>query len=645
VTDTVWRPGPEVIERANVTRLARRLGADGYDDLLQRSVADLETFWATVVEDLDLPFLSPFERVLDESDGPEWARWFVGGELNLAQACATRFADDEAHRDTTAIIWEGEAGETRELTYAELAHEVRRAAEGLASLGIGREDAVGLLLPMTPEVVIALYACCAVGALAIPIFSGFSAPAVAARLQDAGAVALMTCDAFPRRERPVVAKRTADEAAAASPTVRHVVVVRRLGAEIPWTEGRDHWWHELLDAQPGKLDPVPVSSEHPFMLAYTSGTTGRPKGAVHVHGGFLVKIASEVAYLADHRPGDRLHWVTDMGWIMGPWVTVGTHALGGCVMLYDGAPDHPDAARLWRLVERHGLTFLGVSPTLVRALEQHGETPLGGIDLSSLRLFGSTGEPWNPEPYLWLFDTVGGGTRPIVNISGGTEVAACFLGSCPVLPVKPGSLGRPLPGMAMEVYDPQGQPVRGEVGELVCRRPWPSMTRGIWGDRERYLESYWRRFPGVWTHGDWASVDDDGEWFLHGRSDDTLNVAGKRIGPAEYESALVDDPSVAEACAVGVPDEVKGEAVVCFVVLTRGAEPSDELRTILRERVATALGRPFAPRDIRFTEALPKTRSAKIVRRAVRAVTMGEDPGDVSTLEDPEALEAVAQAE
>ena len=579
--------------------------------------------------------------MLDTSDGPAWARWFGGGELNLTNACVERWADDPAHAGIEAIAWEDEAGATRSLSYAELAREVARFAEGLEELGVRSGDAVALLLPMIPEVAIAYYATAAIGALVVPIFSGFSASAVASRLEDSRAVVLVTVDAFMRKGRPVAAKATADEAVARAPGVRSTVVVRLTGEPVAWQDERDVWWHELMEGKPGTRRATPVESEHPFMLAYTSGTTGRPKGAVHVHGGFLVKIASEGRYTGDLRPGDRIHWMTDMGWIMGPWLLGNAHGLGLTALLYDGAPDYPDPGRLWRLAERHRLTFLGVSPTLVRALRQAGDAAFEGADLSALRLFGSTGEPWNPEPWLWLFERVGGGQRPIMNISGGTEVAACFLGSPPFLPHKPCTLGLPLLGMAMDVYDQRGRPLRGEVGELVCTQPWPSMTRGIWGDPERYLDTYWRRFPDVWTHGDWASVDADGDWFLHGRSDDTLNIAGKRIGPAEYESALVGDPAVAEACAVGVPHEVKGEAVWCFCVLRAGHEPSEELRGRLRQRCAEALGKAFAPAEVRFTTALPKTRSAKIVRRAVRATVVGEDPGDLSTLEDPAAIEAV----
>jgi acetyl-CoA synthetase len=641
MSDYAWIPPESWVESAHATALARSLGTDGYHELLELSTAEPARFWDAVARDLGIPFAKPYERVLDSSDGPAWARWYTGGRLNLTHACVERWADDPAHAGTEAIVCEDEEGATRSLSYAELAREVARFAEGLEALGVKNGDAIALLMPMAPEVAIAYYAAAAIGALVVPIFSGFSASAVASRLEDSRAVAVVTVDAFMRRGRPVPAKATADEAIARSPGVRHVVVVRHTGQPVEWQDGRDVWWHELVEGQPGTRRATPVDSEHPFMLAYTSGTTGRPKGAVHVHAGFLAKIATEGRYTGDFQAGDRIHWMTDIGWIMGPWLLANAHGLGLTALLYDGAPDYPDPGRLWRLAERHRLTFLGVSPTLVRALRQAGDNPVDDIDLTALRQFGSTGEPWNPEPWTWLFEAVGGGTKPIMNISGGTEVGAGFLGAPPYLPHKPCTLGLPMLGMAMDVYDPAGRPLRDEVGELVCTQPWPAMTRGIWGDPERYLDTYWRRFPGVWTHGDWATIDADGDWFLHGRSDDTLNVAGKRIGPAEYESALVGDPAVAEACAVGVPHDVKGEVVWCFCVLRTDTHPSEELRARLRARCAEELGKAFAPAEVRFTTALPKTRSAKILRRAVRATVLGEDPGDLSTLEDPGAIDAV----
>jgi acetyl-CoA synthetase len=433
-------------------------------------------------------------------------------------------------------------------------------------------------------------------------------------------------------------KVIADEALAAAPSVEHVVVWRRLGTDVPMTTGRDHDWESLVDAMRGTIAPLELESEAPYLIAYTSGTTGRPKGALHVHGGFLVSIAREAAYQADLRPDDRVLFATDMGWIMGPWTVVGAGALGATIVFMEGAPDWP-ADRIWQLVESERVTMLGVSPTLVRALIPKGEPR---ADLSSLRAVTTTGEPWNRGPYDWLDEHVcGAGRIPIVNISGGTEVGACFLSVTPMAPTKPCSLGFPALGMDMDVFDESGRPLRGDVGELVCKRAWPGMTRGIWGDPDRYLETYWSRFPGVWTHGDWASIDEDGYWFLHGRSDDTLNVAGKRIGPAELESAAVNHPAVAEAAAVGVPHEVKGEVPWLFCVLGPGLEASTD---DVARAVTDELGKAFKPERVLFVSALPKTRSAKIVRRAVRAKALGQDPGDVSTLENPEILEEIARA-
>jgi acetyl-CoA synthetase len=449
---------------------------------------------------------------------------------------------------------------------------------------------------------------------------------VRARLEDAGAKAAITADWSFRRGKRVEMLQILREA-------------NTVGAEeVVWS--RESGWPEEVTRQPGTLAPLELDSEHPYLLAYTSGTTGRPKGALHVHGGFLVSIAREAAYQADVHRGDRVLFATDMGWIMGPWTVVGPGALGATVVYMEGAPDWPED-RLWRIVQDERVTMLGISPTLVRALRAKGDPQ---ADLSSLKTITTTGEPWNRDPYLWLFERVGGGRAPIVNISGGTEVGACFLSTCIVEPIKPVALGFPALGQAMDVVDQNGEPVRGEVGELVCRWPWPGMTRGIWGDPERYFDTYWRRFPGIWTHGDWASIDEDGYWFLHGRSDDTLNIAGKRIGPAELESAAVSHPSVAEAAAVGVPHEVKGEVAWIFCVPRAGAALGPELASEVAGSVAAELGKAFQPERILFVNALPKTRSAKIVRRAVRARVLGEDPGDLSSLENPEALEEISRA-
>jgi acetyl-CoA synthetase len=609
-------------------------------ELIRRSVQDVGWFWDAVVRDLGIEFSEPYERVLDTSAGIEWTRWFVGGRVNLAHNCVDRWA--ERTPDAIAVLWEGEEGSVRRVTYRELRETADRLAHGLASLGVHERDTVGIFLPMSPEAVAAVMACAKLGAIFLPLFSGFAADAVAVRLNDAGAKALITADGFPRRGLPVPMKEAADDAVAQAPSVEHVVMVSRLGREdAPWTPGRDVPWDDLLEAQPAGFETRELDPEHPLFIAYTSGTTGRPKGAVHVHGGFLVKIAEEVAYQTDVHPGEILYWFADLGWIMGPWEVVGATALGATVFLSDTAPDHPGPDRLWDMVERHRITHLGVSPTLIRALIPHGEEPVHRHDRSSLRVLASTGEPWNPEPWRWFFEVVGEGRCPIINLSGGTEVGACFLSPHPIAPLKPCTLRGPALGMDVAVVDVDGEPVGpGEVGELVCRQPWPGMTRGIWGDPERYLDTYWRRFSGVWVHGDWASVDEDGFWFLHGRSDDTISLAGKRLGPAEVESVLAGHPAVAEAAAVGVPHAVKGEAVWCFVV-PRPDTDRDGLEAALADLVAEHLGKAFRPSRVVLVDELPRTRSAKIVRRAIRAAVSGEDPGDLSSLENPWALDAI----
>jgi acetyl-CoA synthetase len=620
VNDVIWSPPADLVEHANLTRLMRRLGCADYHELHRCSVADPERFWPAVVDDLGIEFSQPWGSVLDTSGGPEWATWFVGGRVNVARACV----HDWARRtpDAVAAVLRGENGDRRAWTFAELSADVTRLAEALVALGVEPGDRVAIFMPMSPAAAVASHACAHVGAVQVPIFSGFAAPAILQRLQDAEAKVLVCASHSYRRGTHVPMRQIADEAVRDAPTVQHVVEWERDGAE---------WQVEL---GPGELPPLEVDSEHPYLLAYTSGTTGRPKGALHVHGGFLVSIAREAAYQTDVKPGDRVLFATDMGWIMGPWTVVGAGACGAAVIYPEGAPDWPHD-RLWATIEDERVTMLGVSPTLVRALIPKGDPQ---HDLSTLKAMCTTGEPWNRDPYLWLFEHVGGGRAPIINISGGTEVGACFLSTCIVEPVKPVALGFPALGEDIDVVDAAGRSVREEVGELVCRSPWPGMTRGVWRDPERYLDTYWRRFPGVWTHGDWASVDEDGYWFLHGRSDDTLNIAGKRIGPAELESAAIASGIVTEAAAVGIPHEIKGETAWLFCVVRPGEEP-DAAR--VADAVAVALGKAFKPERVEWVSALPKTRSAKIVRRAVRAKAIGQDPGDLSSLENPEALEEI----
>jgi acetyl-CoA synthetase len=644
VPEIVWRPGRALLEESNVARFAAAEGIADFPTLRDRSIAEPEWFWDAVVRFLGLVFAEPYTQVVDLTDGAPWARWFTGGRLNLASSCIDRWADAAAGAERPAVVWEGEEGTTRTLSWRELRALTDGIASGLAARGVGMGDAVGLFLPMVPETVAALLAVAKLGALFLPIFSGYAPDAVAIRLADAKAVALVTADGFTRRGRVVPMKETADAAVESVPSVRTIVVVPRLGRDAPMTPGRDLTLDELLAEGDDRFEARSVDSEHPLFVAYTSGTTGRPKGSVHVHGGFLVKVAEEAAFQTDVRRDERLFWLTDLGWIMGPWEIVGTLANAGTLVLYDGAPDFPGPDRLWALVERHRIGVLGVSPTLIRSLMAHGDGPVDAHDRSSLRILASTGEPWNEGPWRWYFDKIGGGRCPVINISGGTEVGACFLSPHVVEPLSPCSLGGPALGMAVDVFDDAGRPVRGEVGELVCTKPWPGMTRGLWNDPQRYLDTYWSRYPGVWWHGDFASIAPDGQWFLHGRSDDTIKLAGKRLGPAEVETVVVGHPSVVEAAAVGVPDEVKGEALWVFVVVAAGVDADDALRDELTTLVAEHLGSSFRPAAIRFTTALPKTRSAKVLRRAIRSVVTGVAPGDLSGLEDPGTLDAVAHA-
>lgn len=643
MSEYVWQPSSELVEDANVTRLLRRLGAADIDELRRSSTEDIAWWWDAAVADLGLHFRTPYTDVVDLSDGTPWADWFVGGRLNLVDSCVARWGADPATADRAALIHETEAGVVQTMSYGELLAAVTRAAAGLRELGIGEGDAVALFLPMIPEAVIAGYAAAAVGALLVPLFSGFAPKAIAARLADADVKLVVTADRTIRGGRQLSLEPILDEALELATGVEHVVVVRRSEAEIPDVPGRCSWSRLVAATGDGRIAEVDAS--HPVLLVYTSGTTGRPKGAVHTHAGFLTKVASELAYSFDVGPDDTFCWVTDMGWIMGPLSMIGTHANGATLLLFEGVPTAPDPTRLWDLVERHRVSVLGVSPTLIRTIRANRPDGHRSRDLASVRILGSSGEPWDPDSYTWLGREVFGGVPPIINFSGGTEVGGSFLAPYPVEPLRPGSLGGPSLGMDVDVVDADGTPVRGQLGELVCRQAWPSMTRGLWQDPDRYLETYWSMFEGVWRHGDWARIDDDGQWFILGRSDEVMNVAGKRVGPAEIESILTAHAAVAEAAAVGVPDETKGEAIWCYWVPSAGDHgDGDALSGELADLVADELGRPFRPAFVCQVAALPKTRSAKILRRAVRAAALGEDPGDLSGAENPGSLDAIREA-
>jgi len=665
----VHEPSREWVESTNVWEFMQAHDIDDHEELLARTTgqhdrddAGIDWFWDELIDYLHLEFDQPYDGVRDDTNGPQFTDWYPGGRLNIAHNVLDRHAVAGGdQRDETAILWEGEPGDVREVTFGDLHTQANRVANYLESVGVGVGDTVGLYMPMIPEVAAILYGCFKVGAIAVPIFSGFGVDATATRIEDSECSVLFTGDGFYRRGSEIRLKGTADSAIDEAGHVEHVVVYDRLGSRdgapradentesgtsaspIPWVSDRDVWWNDVIATAHDEYDSKSLPSDQESMLLYSSGTTGEPKGIVHTHAGGLVQPAKEIHFGFDQQPGDRFFWVSDIGWMMGPWTLIGNHAFGGTVFMYEGAPDHPEPDRFWEMIDRHDLTQFGISPTAIRALREHGDHWIEQHDLSSLRLLGSTGEPWDRESWEWFYEAVGNGETPIINISGGTEILGCFLMPMPTQPLKPCSLGGPGLGMDIDIVDADGDSVAddNERGYLVARDSCPSMTKGLWSGDERYLQEYWSTWEGLWDHGDWAQKDEDGFWFLHGRADDALNVAGRKVGPAEVEGVLTEHDAVTQAAVVGVPDETTGTAVVAFVIPNPAYEPSGKLARELRELVGREQGKPFRPRGVHFVDDLPRTQSGKIIRRAVKSVAAGEDPGDLSSMENPAALEGL----
>ncbi len=654
-----WRPTEEVVAKAQLTKFMKQIGAAQWDDLYEFSIRDVGRFTEEVFSFLEIEFDPKYSKPIDTANGIEWPKWCVGGGLNITEMCVDRWADG-LRKSQPAVIWEDEEGEVRRVSYKLLLAEVEAVAASMRRRGIGKGDAVGIHLPMMIETVVALIAIGRIGAIAVPVFSGYGVDAIASRLNAVGAKALFTCDGFPRRGKEFNAFEIATAAVAESPTVKNVFIVTRLqSGAISWDlSGVSVEFYDLdlvgegeqirLD-DPGAFGSAsaaePTSAEDPLIVLYTSGTTGKPKGIAHTHCGFPIKAAQDMAFGTDVGAGTRISWVTDIGWMMGPWLIYGALINGGTIVIYDGAPDYPEADRMWEFCAKHKVEILGISPTLVRALASKGDELPKQHDLSHLRAFASTGEPWNPAPWWWLFDKVGDSKLPIINYSGGTEISGGILMGNPLLPIKPCSFPAPCPGMDVAVLDENGDPAtRGKVGELAIRQPWIGMARGFWHEPERYIETYWSRFDKIWVHGDWAMQDADGHWYILGRSDDTLKVAGKRVGPAEVESLLVAHPDVTEAAVIGVPDEMKGTAMVAFCVLSASESVRSKLEAELKHLVARDMGKPLAPSRVHFVGALPKTRNAKVMRRVIRAAYLGEDAGDLSALENPQAVDEIRRA-
>jgi len=637
--DIVWKPSPEQIEHANLTKFMHLHNIKDFDELMQKSTSDVAWFTDSVLKFLDIQFYEPYSKVVDLSEGIQFPKWCVDGKMNIVHNCVDKWATVNGQR--SAVIFEGEEGITRTLTYEQLYKEVNKTANGLRSLGLGKGDAIGIFMPMTPEIVIALLAIAKIGGIILPLFSGYGAGAIISRMNDAEAKAMFACDGAFRRGKPVEMKSIADEAAEQIPTLNHMIVLKRTNQEIKMNAERDIWWDELINKQSDESETEKTNAEDPLMIIYTSGTTGKPKGALHTHCGFPIKAAQDMAFGTDVHQGDVIYWMTDMGWMMGPWLVFGSLILGATMFLYDGAPDFPAPNRLWELAEKHKINQMGVSPTLIRSLIPQGEEHFKKHNLSSLKCFASTGEPWNPDPWMWLFEKVGNKKIPIINYSGGTEISGGIVMGNPLMPLKPCAFSAPCPGMNADVVDEDGNPLRDSVGELVIKSPWIGMTRGFWKDKQRYLDTYWSRWDNVWVHGDFAAIDKDGLWYILGRSDDTIKIAGKRLGPAEVESILVKHKDIVEAAAIGVPHDVKGSELILFAVTKPNVERSDALRQALNKMVIDEMGKPLAPKAIIFVSDLPKTRNAKVMRRMIRSAYLGLELGDTSSLVNPQAVEEI----
>ncbi|GAA0929327.1 acetate--CoA ligase [Streptomyces thermoalcalitolerans] len=609
----------------------------------EHAAADRLAFWAQQAGQLHWD--TEWDQVLDWSDAP-FARWFTGGRLNVAYNCVDRHVE-AGYGDQVAFHWEGEPGDTRTITYAELRREVCRTANALLSLGLTAGDRVAIQLPMIPEAVFAMLACARLGLPHSVVFGGFSPAALQSRIEDAQARLLITSDGQYRRGKAEPMKANTDEATKDTPSIEHVLVVRRTGIDVPWTEGRDVWWHDLVDAQSDEHTPEPFDAEHPLFILYTSGTTGRPKGILHTSGGYLTQAAYTHRTVFGLDADTDVYWCTaDIGWITGhSYIVYGPLANRTTSVMYEGTPNTPHEGRHFEIIERYGVTVYYTAPTLIRTFMKWGEHIPAGHDLSSIRVLGSVGEPINPEAWRWYREHIGGGRAPIVDTWWQTETGAVMISPLPDGRAgKPGSAQTPLPGLSAKVVDDQGQEVgRGESGYLVLDQPWPSMLRGIWGDEERYRETYWSRFAdhGYYFAGDGARYDEDGDIWLLGRVDDVMNVSGHRISTAEVESALVSHPTVAEAAVVGASDATTGQAIVAFVILRGGAAGTEDVAAALREHVAREIGPIAKPRQIMVVPELPKTRSGKIMRRLLRDIAENREVGDVTTLADASVVDLI----
>jgi len=626
-----WEPTDEIIKNSNIYKVLKDENLT-YESFLEKSFSDYEWFWRRFFKDINFKWDKEFDKVIDISNGKEFPKWFLNGKLNISKNCL-----DYNNQNKIALISENEERIVRIYTYNELLKEVNKLSNALLNLGVSEGDRVALYLPFIPEVVISLLAISRIGAIAVPLFSGFSEEPIKLRLNISKAKAVITADGFKRRGKIIRMKDILDKALLDCQSVQFVIVYKNLGIDLNLTKNRDYLWDEVCKDE--KFEPKSFDSEKPLMIIYTSGTTGKPKGAFHTHNGFPIKSAQDMFHLFDIKENDIITWITDIGWMMGPWLIFGGLINHSTIFIYDGAIDYPDENNIFELINKHRITILGISPTIIRSIMPKSNP--NKYDLSSLRIIGSTGEPWNVEPWRWTLREIGKNRVPIINYSGGTEISGGILGCVVIKPLKPMSFNTPNPGVFADVFDENGNSIRGEIGYLVVRNLNPGMTRGFYEENERYIETYWSKYKDVWYHGDLAYIDEDGFFYILGRADDTLKIAGKRVGPAEIETIIVEHPKVKESAVIGIPDEIKGQVPVAFVVLKEKEENVEKIKEEIKDIVIKKMGKAFALKEVYFVSDLPKTRNAKIMRRIIRNVYLNEPLGDISSLVNPECLEEI----
>ena len=636
----VFKPKEEFVKQTNVKQWMDKHNIKNLDEL-HKKAENLKWFWEEISKDL-VEWYKPYKEVL-EWDAP-WAKWFVGAKYNIVHDALDKHANSW-RKNKVAFIFEGEPGDVQKLTYNDLYIEVNKFANSLRKMGVKKGDRVGIYMPMILELPIAMLACAKIGAIHSVVFSGFSALALRDRVNDCEVKVVITCDGFWRRGKKVYLKEQADVALEDAPSVEHVIVCKRTGDGVPWTAGRDVWWHDLVFDASKECETEKLDANDPLFFLYTSGTTGKPKGIIHAHGGYAVGTAYTLKWVFDIKDEDIWWCAADIGWITGhSYIVYAPLILGATSVLYEGAPNWPQPDRWWEIIEKYNVTTLYTSPTSVRLFMKYGEDWPKKHDLSTLRLLGSVGEPINPEAWMWYYKHIGNEKCQIMDTWWQTETGHFVISPLPITPLKPGSATRPLPGLSADVYNEQGESVQNAGGNLVLPHPWPGMLRGIYKNADRYKETYWSKFEGEYLAGDVTRKDNDGFFWIQGRADDVLNVSGHRIGNSEVESALVSHPMVAEAACIGKPHSLKGESITSYVVLRGDINPTEELRKELREHVGHEVGKIARPDEIWFVNDVPKTRSGKIMRRVIRSKALGKDVGDISTLSNPEAVDEISKA-